>query len=105
MRARVKGSADGVGKLGGVVVHDVMNRLDLSRPREALLAEAPGLTMALAGHLDAATASRCVEVVRRLGVNPATQAGGSEIVGELAIDRGGFLGEIGNLCGKRNRSA
>jgi ATP-dependent exoDNAse (exonuclease V) beta subunit len=70
MRARVKGSADGVGKLGGVVVHDVMNRLDLSRPREALLAEAPGLTLALSGRLDEATTARCVDVVRRLLQHP-----------------------------------
>ena len=46
-------------------------------------------------------ALRGIEIVRRLGMDPAAQAGRTQIVSELAVHRLRALGEIGDLGEKR----
>lgn len=72
-RSRVTGGDGGLGAAGGTVVHEVMQRLDLSRPREELLALLPALVPAVAGarRLEPGLAGRCQEVVERLLADPA----------------------------------
>ncbi|MCK6548195.1 UvrD-helicase domain-containing protein [Myxococcota bacterium] len=62
----------GGGARAGRVVHAVMERLDLSRPRAELEAEAAELAPILARHagLDAPVAAACLDVVRKILAHP-----------------------------------
>jgi hypothetical protein len=72
LRERVAGAPSAVGAVGGVVVHEVMERLDLAEPVEALLALVPALVASSAGEhgLDEARAGTCEGIVAEMLRHP-----------------------------------
>lgn len=71
-RERVRGRSSAVGVVGGRLVHDVMEALDLGMPEEALLSEVEPLVGALAAGLgvDEETAEVCADIVRGMLRHP-----------------------------------
>lgn len=71
-RERVSGSSSLVGVVGGVVVHEVMEQLDLAEAPDVLLDQVGPLVDASAARagLDPDVAARCAGIVRRLLAHP-----------------------------------